>query len=620
MKRTILLLGVMCAVLLAPPLAAVAEEAIQPTKKIVLFDGKSFDGLVRHVRGGGDVEKTWAIKDGVLACTGRPPGYIRTAKAYKNYKFHVEYRWPAKTGNNGILVHMTGKDGVWPKSLECQGMYRNQGDYYQIGGVTFNELKIGGHRARGRRVAKYNPHNEKEAGEWNVYEVWCVGGTVRPYVNGKLMNEATDCSVTEGKICLQSEGVPIEFRNIYVEPATDKPWPVVPAKKTVLFNGKNLTGWVRFIPNDKRGPDKKWTVDKVWSVKDGVIHCIGKPHGYIRTEDSYANYKLHFEWRWTDKPTNSGVLLHRAGMDRVWPKCIEAQLMHKNAGDFWIIGGATIKHGGTVKKGHGAKKKPSNEVAPGEWNTYDIVCDGGTVKLTINGLLQNEGTDANPSSGPICLQSEGSPIEFRNIYLEPLGKGKPAGKPKPAGAGKDQVVFEDRFEAKPGKGWTWLRENPKAWRIRKGALEIHVEPGVAHNVKNALVRAAPDRSKGTYAIEVTVTSNTKPTQQFEQAGITWYHNGKPIFKLVKELVRGKLLIIPGVKPMDSKSVQLRLIVTADSYTAQYRPDAKGEFLTAAKGRLPAPGKDQVSIQCYNGPPDAEHWIGFDDFRILKLAD
>ena len=62
---------------------------------------------------------------------------------------------------------------------------------------------------------------EKEPGQWNVYEVWCVGGTVRPYVNGKLMNEATDCSLTEGKICLQSEGAPIEFRNIYVEPASD---------------------------------------------------------------------------------------------------------------------------------------------------------------------------------------------------------------------------------------------------------------------------------------------------------------------------------------------------------------------------------------------------------------
>jgi len=190
----------------------------------------------------------------------------------------------------------------------------------------------------------------------------------------------------------------------------------------------------------------------------------------------------------------------------------------------------------------------------------------------------------------------------------------------PLSAAEPEMVFKDTFDGKPAEGWTWLRENSDAWRIKDDALEIRVQPGVAGNVKNALVRPAPDRSQGKYAIEVTVTSHTVPTQLFEQAGITWYNNDRPVFKLVKELVHGKLLIIPGAKPMAAKSVQLRLIVTADSWTAQYRPEAKGEFQTAATGKLPAPGKDQVSIQCYNGPPEAEHWIRFDDFRILKLAE
>ncbi|MEA3226227.1 MAG: DUF1080 domain-containing protein, partial [Planctomycetota bacterium] len=66
------------------------------------------------------------------------------------------------------------------------------------------------------------------------------------------------------------------------------------------------------------------------------------------------------------------------------------------------------------------KKNPSNEKPVGRWNSYDIVCDGKNITLFVNGLLQNKGADANPSYGPICLQSEGSPIEFRNIYLEPI--------------------------------------------------------------------------------------------------------------------------------------------------------------------------------------------------------
>ena len=192
-----------------------------------------------------------------------------------------------------------------------------------------------------------------------------------------------------------------------------------------LFNGKDLTGWVRFIPNEKK-VDGKWQTQTVWTVKDGVIYCTGKPNGYIRTEESYANYKLHVEWRWVAKPTNSGVLLHKKGIDKVWPTCVEAQLMHDNAGDFWLLSHSTIKAGGQQigpKPYANAKKRGEPAEKPaGEWNTYDITCDGGTVQLVVNGRLMNEGTDANPSSGPICLQSEGSPIEFRNVTLEPLGK------------------------------------------------------------------------------------------------------------------------------------------------------------------------------------------------------
>ena len=184
----------------------------------------------------------------------------------------------------------------------------------------------------------------------------------------------------------------------------------------------------------------------------------------------------------------------------------------------------------------------------------------------------------------------------------------------------DTVVFEDRFDAKPDASWRWSREDPFDWRIREGALEIRVRPGDANTVRNALVRPAPDRRQGCLAIEVTVTNLKPPTQQFEQAGITWYTDGKPVFKLVKELVDGQLMIIPGRKPMTHETVQLRLIVSGNAWTAQFRPDGKGEFQTVATGELPEPGSDEVSLQCYHGPPDAEHWIRFDDLRILKLED
>ena len=195
----------------------------------------------------------------------------------------------------------------------------------------------------------------------------------------------------------------------------------------------------------------------------------------------------------------------------------------------------------------------------------------------------------------------------------------------PAGllAADPEVIFEDCFTGKMDEGWSWLREDSDAWRLKEDALEIRLQPGNAATVRNALVRTAPDRSQGKYAIEVTVTSHALPKIQYEQAGITWYVDGKPAFKLVKELVDGKLVIVPGLVPVtdeDFKTIQLRLIVTADSWTAQFRPNAQGEFQTAGTGKLAAPKNDQVSIQCYHGPTDVEHWIRFDDFRIVRLGE
>jgi len=186
-----------------------------------------------------------------------------------------------------------------------------------------------------------------------------------------------------------------------------------------------------------------------------------------------------------------------------------------------------------------------------------------------------------------------------------------------AGEG-EEVVFEDRLQGQLDPGWYWLREHPGFWRLGQEGLEIRVEPGVATTVRNALVRPAPDRNQGAFAIEVSVNNLSPLTNQYEQAGITWYINGKPIFKLVKELVDGQVCIIPGRKPVPDKPVRLRLVVSRDRYVAQYRVEGEKEFLTAAEGTLPPPDKDEVSIQCYNGPPDAEHWIQFRDFRIVRV--
>ena len=195
---------------------------------------------------------------------------------------------------------------------------------------------------------------------------------------------------------------------------------LVGAKKVTLWNGKDFTGWKLHLADDTVN------VDEVWSVKNGVIHCAGQPNGYMRTKRKFSNYRLHLEWRWPEEPTNSGVLLHASGPDQVWPKCIECQLKANSAGDLVLIGGTGITVDGqnrqNVEKQFVVipKKESSAEKPAGQWNTYEIDCLKDTIRCSVNGVLQNEGTQATTTAGWICLQSEGSPIEFRNLYIEPL--------------------------------------------------------------------------------------------------------------------------------------------------------------------------------------------------------
>lgn len=185
-------------------------------------------------------------------------------------------------------------------------------------------------------------------------------------------------------------------------------------------------------------------------------------------------------------------------------------------------------------------------------------------------------------------------------------------------SGSEQTSFAADFAGDLDADWHWLRQDPALWRQADGGLEICCQPGKADTVINALLRPAPDRAGGTYAVEVTVSNHSAPTVQYEQLGITWYSGGQPVFKLVKELIDGGIYIIPGRCPLAGNAVRLRLIVTAATWEAQYRPEGAKEFLTAASGELPAPDGDEVSLQCYNGPDDAEHWMRFEDFVIKRL--
>ncbi len=193
-------------------------------------------------------------------------------------------------------------------------------------------------------------------------------------------------------------------------------------KEVRLFNGKDFAGWTHYLSDPNVAMSDVWSVDKA----EKAIICKGSPAGYIRTVKDYSDFVLKLDWRFspvTKRAGNSGVLLRIVGEDKIWPRCIEAQLQSGAAGDFWLIDEARLNtppdrvDRGTPR--HRLRTR-TNEKPIGEWNTYEITCHGGNVTLKVNGETLNEGTDADIASGKIGLQAEGSEIHFRNVVLRPI--------------------------------------------------------------------------------------------------------------------------------------------------------------------------------------------------------
>jgi hypothetical protein len=204
------------------------------------------------------------------------------------------------------------------------------------------------------------------------------------------------------------------------------------AEPQSLFNGKDLKGWHADVPALDDDRDGK----SPFIVRDRMLVSLGKPGGHLITDDKHANYRLEVEYRFAGKPGNCGVLVHaskpRALYD-MFPKSIEVQLAHENAGDFWcIVEDIAVPD---MEKRRGPKEKwgvdgdkarrilnltDGSEKPVGEWNTMVIECVGDEVKVWVNGDLANHGSDATAQKGQIAIQAEGSEVEFKKVELTPI--------------------------------------------------------------------------------------------------------------------------------------------------------------------------------------------------------
>jgi len=190
-----------------------------------------------------------------------------------------------------------------------------------------------------------------------------------------------------------------------------------------LFNGHDLTGWV----NVNCAPE-------TWTVVDGMIHCTGLPTGALRTPRQYENFILELEWRHLSSGGNSGVFIWASPLGAPgvpFLRAVEVQVLdhgfnvpgkgqwYTTHGDVFPIHGQTMKPFG---RHNGMRSFPSEERSKGspEWNHYRVVCTNGVIRLEVNGKEVSGGEECNYRKGYLGLESEGGPIDFRNIRIKEL--------------------------------------------------------------------------------------------------------------------------------------------------------------------------------------------------------
>jgi Domain of Unknown Function (DUF1080) len=197
-----------------------AQEVITPTHRIELFNGKNFSGWTFCMNNHADPLMTWSVTNGLIHCTGKPSGYIRTIENYSNYVLTLEWRFlkvAPQADNSGVLFYIQPPDKVWPRCIQNQGKSGRQGDLILMAGAECKEhLALG--KDASTPVALRGEPNENPVGEWNTNVTICAGNDVKAIINGKWLNEITECTVSSGFIGIQSEGGDIEIRTISLAP------------------------------------------------------------------------------------------------------------------------------------------------------------------------------------------------------------------------------------------------------------------------------------------------------------------------------------------------------------------------------------------------------------------
>jgi hypothetical protein len=216
---------------------------------------------------------------------------------------------------------------------------------------------------------------------------------------------------------------------------------IISAQESLFSFGEELALQKMISGENVEGVPINWiqvnTEAETWKVKGDELICSGHPIGVIRSELKYENFLLHIEWKHMESGGNSGTFVwsNAEPGDNRLPNGVEVQMLELEwvklntrdgeappvayvHGEIFGVGGVeTVPDN---PRGSRSKSVENRCKGKGEWNTYDVVCVDGTIKLSVNGKFVNGISKSTQKMGFICLESEGAEIHFRNIQLIPL--------------------------------------------------------------------------------------------------------------------------------------------------------------------------------------------------------
>jgi hypothetical protein len=401
----------------------------------------------------------WRSEQGILINDGSG-GFLTTEKDYGDFEFLVEYRIEPGT-DSGIYLRGVPQVQIWDPAAPDPD---KSGNEKGSGGLWNNSAD-----APGRDPLMVA---DRPTGEWNRFRILMVGDRVSIWLNGqfivdhavlenyfdrKLPREQRRPIPERGPIQLQTHGGEICWRNLYIrEIGLEEASSIHEVNTGIpLLSGSNTPLQPKAVIDGTEpgwsdlGPDDFTYVngyEDTWMWRGDVLHCTGQPIGVRRTKRQYANVEFMVEWRHMRFGGNSGafVWVPEAALRNIAPGelpggGIEVQMLDhgyhalyesrkgkrgeffSTHGDVFAVGTSTMTPFPPLSP-NGRRSFPRLERSRGvgEWNHYYVRAINGEVRLWINGVEVSGGTGCVPRRGYICLESEGSPVEFRNIRVREL--------------------------------------------------------------------------------------------------------------------------------------------------------------------------------------------------------